>query len=151
MAIGLKFVMANDLTPPNLVIDIAETMRNIGVAAKSAARELARASTANKNAALIYAADAMMMQAAAILSANANDLARAKQNGHDQAFIDRLTLTEKSIRAMSDGVREVAALADPVGEMSELKFRPSGIQVGKMRVPLGVIEIGQCVHFAWWQ
>jgi glutamate-5-semialdehyde dehydrogenase len=139
MAIGLKSAMANDLTQQDLSIDVAETMRNIGLAAKAAARELARASTANKNAALIYAADAMMMQAAAILSANANDLARAKQNGHDQAFIDRLTLTEKSIRAMADGVREVAALADPVGEMSELKFRPSGIQVGKMRVPLGVI------------
>ena len=139
MAIGLKSAMANDLTPPNLGIDVAETMRNIGVAAKAAARELARASTANKNAALIFAADEMISQTAAILNANANDLARAKQNGHDQAFIDRLTLTEKSIRAMADGVREVATLTDPVGEMSELKFRPSGIQVGKMRVPLGVI------------
>ena len=139
MAIGLKSAMANDLTPPNLGIDVAEKMRNIGVAAKAAARELARAFTANKNAALIFAADEMISQTAAILSANANDLARAKQNGHDQAFIDRLTLTEKSIRAMADGVREVATLTDPVGEMSELKFRPSGIQVGKMRVPLGVI------------
>jgi glutamate-5-semialdehyde dehydrogenase len=131
--------MANDLAQQDLSIDVAETMRNIGAAAKSAARELARASTANKNTALMYAADAMMAQATAILNANANDLTRAKQNGHDQAFIDRLTLTEKSIRAMADGVSEVAALADPVGEMSELKFRPSGIQVGKMRVPLGVI------------
>ena len=139
MAIGLKSAMTNDLTQQDLSIDVAEKMRNIGVAAKTAARELARASTANKNAALIFAAEAMILQAAAILNANANDLARAKQNGHDQAFIDRLTLSEKSIRAMADGVREVAALADPVGEMSELKFRPSGIQVGKMRVPLGVI------------
>jgi glutamate-5-semialdehyde dehydrogenase len=139
MAIGLKFAMANDLTQQNLSIDIAETMRNIGAAAKSAARELARASTASKNAALIYAAETIIAQTATILSANANDLTRAKQNGHDQAFIDRLTLSDKSIHAMADGVREVAALADPVGEMSELKFRPSGIQVGKMRVPLGVI------------
>lgn len=131
--------MANDLAQQDLHIDVAHTMRTIGAAAKAAARELARASTANKNAALIYAADAMMAQTAAILSANANDLARARQNGHDQAFIDRLTLTENSIRAMADGIREVAVLADPVGEISELKFRPSGIQVGKMRVPLGVI------------
>jgi glutamate-5-semialdehyde dehydrogenase len=139
MAIGLKFDMANDLTQQDLSIDVADTMRNIGAAAKAAARELARASTASKNAALIYAAETIIAQTTAILNANANDLARAKQNGHDQAFIDRLTLTEKSIRAMADGVCEVAALADPVGEMSELKFRPSGIQVGKMRVPLGVI------------
>ncbi len=142
MAIGLKSDMANDLSQSNLsnlCNNIAETMRLIGVAAKSAARELTRASTANKNAALIFAADAIIAQTAAILNANANDLARAKQNDHDQAFIDRLTLTEKSIHAMSEGVREVAALADPVGEMSELKFRPSGIQIGKMRVPLGVI------------
>jgi glutamate-5-semialdehyde dehydrogenase len=131
--------MADDLAQQDLSIDVAETMRNIGAAAKTAARELARASTANKNAALIYAAETIIAQTTAILNANANDLARAKQNGHDQTFIDRLTLTEKSIRAMADGVREVAALADPVGEMSELKFRPSGIQVGKMRVPLGVI------------
>ncbi len=131
--------MANDLAQQDLNSNVAETMRNIGVAAKSAARELARASTANKNTALIYAAEMIIAQTAVILNANANDLARAKQNGHDQAFLDRLTLTEKSIRAMADGVREVAALADPVGEMSELKFRPSGIQVGKMRVPLGVI------------
>ncbi len=131
--------MANDLIHPSLNNDVAETMRRIGITAKAAARELARASTASKNAALIYAADTMVKHAAVILAANSNDLARAKLNGHDQAFIDRLTLTEKSIHTMANGVREVAALSDPVGEMSDLKFRPSGIQVGKMRVPLGVI------------
>ncbi len=132
--------MANDLTQPNITSnDVAETMRKIGIAAKSAARELARASTANKNAALICAADTLVKHVSAILAANANDLARAQLTGHDQAFIDRLTLTEKSIRTMAEGVREVAGLSDPVGEMSDLKFRPSGIQVGKMRVPLGVI------------
>ena len=129
----------NDLSQLTTSIGVAETMRVIGTAAKAAARALARATTAAKNAALIYAADKMIAETAAILTANANDVKRAADHGHDQAFIDRLTLTEKSIRAMADGVREVAALADPVGEMSELKFRPSGIQVGKMRVPLGVI------------
>ena len=131
--------MANDLTQPKLNSDVAETMHRIGISAKAAARELARASTASKNAALVYAADTMVEHTAVMLGANANDLARAKLNGHDQAFIDRLSLTAKSIQAMAKGVREVAALADPVGEMSDLKFRPSGIQVGKMRVPLGVI------------
>jgi glutamate-5-semialdehyde dehydrogenase len=74
-----------------------------------------------------------------IVAANATDVARAREAGNDSAFIDRLTLTEKSVFAMAAGLREVAALADPVGEISDLKFRPSGIQVGRMRVPLGVI------------
>ncbi len=129
--------MANDLFQPE--VSINELMRDIGAAAKSAARELARASTAQKNSALLHAADAMLAQSATILTANARDVARARENGQDQAFVDRLTLTEKSIAAMAEGVRQVATLADPIGEMSELKFRPTGIQVGKMRVPLGVI------------
>ena len=114
-------------------------MRDIGMRAKASARALARATTLQKNSALVAAADAIIAAMPQILAANARDTARAKTGGHDQAFIDRLTLTETSICAMADGVREVAALADPIGEMSELKFRPSGIQVGKMRVPLGVI------------
>ena len=118
-------------------------MRDIGVRAKASARILAHATTAQKNAALLAIADAIIAATPQILAANACDTARAAiqatASGHDQAFIDRLTLTEKSIGAMADGMREVVALADPIGEMSELKFRPSGIQVGKMRVPLGVI------------
>ena len=118
-------------------------MRDIGVRAKASARILAHATTAQKNAALMAIADAIIAATPQILAANACDTARAAiqatASGHDQAFIDRLTLTEKSIGAMADGMREVVALADPIGEMSELKFRPSGIQVGKMRVPLGVI------------
>ena len=118
-------------------------MRDIGVRAKASARILAHATTAQKNAALMAIADAIIAATPQILAANACDTARAAiqatASGHDQAFIDRLTLTEKSIGAMADGMREVVALADPIGEVSELKFRPSGIQVGKMRVPLGVI------------
>jgi glutamate-5-semialdehyde dehydrogenase len=130
--------MANDLSS-STTPDIAAMMRDVGARAKAAARLLASAGTAQKNQALAAAAETMIAGSAAILAANRADIARAQAKGQDQAFIDRLTLTEKGIRAMADGVREVAALADPVGEMSELKFRPSGIQVGKMRVPLGVI------------
>ena len=120
-------------------LGITSMMRDIGMRAKASARALARATTLQKNTALVAAADAIIASMPKILIANARDIVRAKAGGHDQAFVDRLTLTETSIRAMADGVREVAALADPVGVMSELKFRPSGIQVGKMRVPLGVI------------
>ena len=130
--------MANDLSS-TAATDIVAMMRELGARAKAAARVLAGAGTAQKNLALIAAAEAMIANTPAILAANKADTVRAQTKGQDQAFIDRLTLTEISIRAMAEGVREVAALADPVGEMSELKLRPSGIQVGKMRVPLGVI------------
>ena len=119
--------------------DVPGYMRGVGALARDAARELARASTAQKNAALMHAATAIEKNSALILAENARDVARAREAGHDAAFVDRLLLTSASITAMAEGVREVAALADPVGEMSELKYRPSGIQVGKMRVPLGVI------------
>ncbi len=119
--------------------DIPAYMHRLGEAAKNAARLLARAGTREKNAALLAAADEIDTHTTAILAANAKDVARARDSGNDSAFVDRLTLTEKSIRAMAQGLREVAALADPIGEISDLKFRPSGIQVGKMRVPLGVI------------
>ena len=130
--------MANDLSS-TAATDIVTMMRAVGARAKTAARVLAGAGTEQKNLALIAAAEAMIANTAAIVAANKTDTARARAMGQDQAFIDRLTLNEISIRAMADGVREVATLADPVGEMSELKLRPSGIQVGKMRVPLGVI------------
>ena len=134
--------MANDLSSsasPITTADIHTMMRELGKRAKSAARVLASAGSAQKNQALIASAEAIMANAAAIIAANKTDTARAQAKGQDQAFIDRLTLTDKSIRAMAEGVREVAALPDLIGEMSEFKFRPSGIQVGKMRVPLGVI------------
>ena len=128
----------NDLAS-QVTSDIAAYMHGLGEAAQSAARRLARAGTSEKNAALIAAASAIEKNTATILAANAEDAARARDAGNDAAFIDRLTLTGKSILAMAQGLREVAALADPVGKISDLNFRPSGIQVGKMRVPLGVI------------
>jgi glutamate-5-semialdehyde dehydrogenase len=132
--------MPNDLSQISQTPSSVETMMHaVGATAKSAARALAAANTAQKNLALEHAANAMIADAASILAANARDVARARESGHDQAFVDRLTLTGKSVQAMADGVREVAKLADPIGEMSDLKFRPTGIQVGKMRVPLGVI------------
>jgi glutamate-5-semialdehyde dehydrogenase len=119
--------------------DVAAYMQGVGAAARVAARTLARATTASKNAALLAVAATIEANLSRILAANTKDTTRAREAGNDAAFVDRLTLTEKAVRAMAQGVREVAALADPVGEMSNLQFRPSGIQVGKMRVPLGVI------------
>ena len=121
------------------VNEIPAYMQGLGAAAQKAARVLAAVGTHQKNAALLAAADEIEKNIAGILAANVNDVARARDAGNDAAFVDRLTLTEKSIVAMAKGLREVAALADPVGGISGLNFRPSGIQVGKMRVPLGVI------------
>jgi glutamate-5-semialdehyde dehydrogenase len=119
--------------------DVPAYMRTIGEQARTAARVLAVAPTQAKNTALLSAAAKMERDCALILAANARDVARAREAGNDAAFVDRLTLTDKSVHAMAAGVREIATLADPVGEISELRYRPSGIQVGKMRVPLGVI------------
>ena len=94
-----------------------------------------------KNLALRAIAAALRRDAARLLDANAHDVARARAAGHDAAFVDRLTLTERSIEAMARGLEEIVALPDPVGEITDLRYRPSGIQVGKMRVPLGVIGI----------
>jgi glutamate-5-semialdehyde dehydrogenase len=122
-----------------VIRDVPGYMLGVGAAARAAARELARATTATKNAALLAAANALDSSTGLILAANVKDIDRAREAGNDDAFVDRLTLTEASVHAMSQGVRAIADLADPVGEMSDLRFRPSGIQVGKMRVPLGVI------------
>ncbi|MFT4434084.1 glutamate-5-semialdehyde dehydrogenase [Caballeronia sp. 15715] len=121
--------------------DIDEYMTELGRRARRASRAMARASTAAKNAALEAVANAIERERAALKDANARDLARARDKGHDAAFIDRLTLSEKALNTMIEGLRQVAALPDPIGEISGLKFRPSGIQVGQMRVPLGVIGI----------
>src|SRR6185295_18512128 len=109
--------------------------------AREASRALARSSTGARNRALEAAAEAMVDREKGLLAANAKDVKAARAEGNDDAFIDRLALTAKAIDAMAEGVREVAKLADPVGEVTELRFRPSGIQVGRMRVPLGVIGI----------
>jgi glutamate-5-semialdehyde dehydrogenase len=132
-----------DLAIPGLgtFADVGAYMQGVGAAARAAARELARADTAAKNAALTAMADAIRAHEAALLAANADDVAAARAAGHDAAFVDRLALTPKAVAAMADGLREIAALPDPVGEITDLKYRPSGIQVGHMRVPLGVVGI----------
>ena len=122
-------------------MDIKQYMQAVGSAAREASREMARASTADKNSALLAMAKNIRAQTNEILAANAEDVAEARANGLDAAMLDRLTLTIKSVEAMALGLEQVATLPDPVGEMSDLKFRPSGIQVGKMRVPLGVVGI----------
>ena len=116
-------------------------MREMGRAARSAARSLARADTATKNKALEAMAREIRAQKQALLSANQEDVKTAKANGRDGAFVDRLTLSEKSIELMAAGVDQVAALPDPVGQISERVRRPTGIEVARMRVPIGVIGI----------
>ena len=109
--------------------------------ARAAARVLARADTAAKDRALAAMAAAIRRDEARLLAANAEDVASARAAGHDAAFVDRLTLTPASIAAMAQGLEQIVALPDPVGEISEMRFRPTGIQVGMMRVPLGVVGI----------
>ena len=122
-------------------VDVVSLVRELGAAARAAARELARASTETKNRALGAMAAAIRAGAPAILAANAGDVAQAKAEGSDAAFIDRLTLTPKLVEQMAEGVEQVAALPDPVGTISERTQRPSGIEVARMRVPLGVVGI----------
>ena len=121
--------------------NVATYVAGIGEAARTASRDLARASTAAKNAALAAAAHVIRRDETRLIAANSEDIVAARAAGHDAAFIDRLTLTPKSIAAMADGLLEIAKLADPVGEITDLRHRPSGIQVGMMRVPLGVVAI----------
>ncbi len=125
----------------NAPLDIKSYMLEVGRRARAASRELARADTATKNRALVAAAKAVRRDAKKLLAANADDAKGARVAGKDAAFIDRLTLTEKSIESMAQGLEQVAKLPDPVGEISELREQPSGIRVGRMRVPLGVIGI----------
>ena len=116
-------------------------MREVGEQARAAARVVARAPTRAKDAALEAAAAAIERDARELLAANAGDVAAARAAGDDEAFVDRLALNPERIAAMADGLRQVAALPDPVGEITDLKYRPTGIQVGRMRVPLGVVGI----------
>jgi len=116
-------------------------MQEMGRAARAAARELARATTAAKNSALVAMAAAIRSGRAGILRANAEDVKHARKAGCDAAFVDRLTLTPALVEQMAAGVEQVAALPDPVGTISERVKRPTGIEVAKMRVPLGVVAI----------
>ncbi|HYE35937.1 glutamate-5-semialdehyde dehydrogenase [Methylocaldum sp.] len=121
--------------------DIQTYMLTVGEQAREAARSMSRAETAAKNGALLAIADALESNAQVLMAENHKDLEAGRQRGLDGAMLDRLDLTEKRIAAMAQGLREVAALSDPVGEITGLTYRPSGIQVGRMRVPLGVIGI----------
>ncbi|MEX2468973.1 MAG: glutamate-5-semialdehyde dehydrogenase [Pseudohongiellaceae bacterium] len=121
--------------------DIDAYMLNLGTRARVASREINRASTAQKNAALDAIAAALDESREALLAANARDLEAGREKGLDAPLLDRLELNAGRIDAMIEGLRQVAALPDPVGEISDMKYRPSGIQVGRMRVPLGVIGI----------
>src|SRR3990167_1395270 len=121
--------------------DIKQYMDEVGRRARQAARAMAKADTAARNRALLLIAAAIRRDAGALRSANQRDLEAARGAGLSEALLDRLTLSDKAIGAMADGLEQVAALPDPIGEISNLKYRPSGIQVGQMRVPLGVIGI----------
>lgn len=122
-------------------MNIHEYMQSLGQQARQASRAMAKADTNAKNQALLMIADAIKREASALLAANLQDISAAKANGMDDAMLDRLTLTEKSVANMAEGLVQIASLPDPIGEMSDFKYRPSGIQIGKMRVPLGVIGI----------
>ncbi len=122
-------------------MDVQTYIHGVGRQARAAARTIARADTATKNRALTEMAAAIERDAQRLLDANARDLAEAGRKELDAAMIDRLTLSPKVIAAMADGLRQIAALADPVGEIISLRERPSGIKVGQMRVPLGVVAI----------
>jgi len=121
--------------------DVRAYMQAMGKRARDAGRHLARAETALKNAALMAIADAIEADSAKLLAANRKDMDAGAEQGLDAALLDRLELNQVRIAAMAEGLRQIAALPDPVGEIDDLKFRPSGIQVGRMRVPLGVIGI----------
>jgi len=122
-------------------MDVITYMHGVGRQARAAARVIARADTTTKNRALKDMAAAIERDAKRLLEANARDVEEAKKQKLDAAAIDRLTLTPKTIVAMADGLRQIAALPDPIGEISPLKKRPSGIRVGRMRVPIGVVAI----------
>ncbi len=123
------------------MMDIQEYMIRVGKAARKASRAMAKADTAAKNRALELIAAGIRRDAALLTAANQKDLETARANGLAAAMIDRLTLSPKAIATMAEGLEQIAALPDPIGEISNMKYRPTGIQVGQMRVPLGVIGI----------
>ncbi|RYF03711.1 MAG: gamma-glutamyl-phosphate reductase, partial [Oxalobacteraceae bacterium] len=122
-------------------MNITEYMHTIGRQARAASRAMARADSATRNQALLLIAAAIERDAPALVEANARDLDAARAGGLAPALLDRLALSGKAIATMVDGLRQIVALPDPIGEINGMKFRPSGIQVGQMRVPLGVIGI----------
>ncbi len=121
--------------------DMRTYMRTLGERARAASRRLARAETAAKNDALMATAAEIERRMEALINANRKDLDAGKAQGLDAAVLDRLTLNPARVKLMAEGLRQIAALPDPIGEITDLRYRPSGIQVGRMRVPLGVIGI----------
>lgn len=122
-------------------MSVKDYMIELGKNARAASRVIAAATTGTKNAALLATAEALNASRDALAEANAKDLAAGKEQGLDSALLDRLELTPARIDSMIEGLEQVAALPDPCGEITDLRYRPSGIQVGKMRVPLGVVGI----------
>ncbi len=123
------------------VLDTSAYMQGLGQTARQASRATARATTGTKNTALAAIHDALQARKADIMAANATDMDAGRARGLDAAMLDRLAITEKTFAGMLEGLRQVMALPDPVGAITDLVYRPTGIQVGKMRVPLGVIGI----------
>jgi glutamate-5-semialdehyde dehydrogenase len=122
-------------------MDIKQYMNEVGQRARKASRAMAKADTAAKNKALSLIAVAIRRDADILRAANQKDLEAARSNGLADALLDRLTLSDKAIATMAEGLEQIVALPDPIGEISNMKYRPTGIQVGQMRVPLGVIGI----------
>ena len=129
--------MENTLTD----VEINEYLKSLGMKAQAAKTALQRLDTAQKNHALNRAADALVQESERILSANEKDYARAKENGMAEGLLDRLKLTDARIEAMAEGLRQIADLDDPVGEVMETFDRPNGLYIEKVRVPMGVIGI----------
>jgi len=125
----------------NASLSVQDYMRAVGQRARTASHAMAQADSAAKDRALAIIADTIDQRAAALMEANQRDMDAGRKSGLDAALLDRLELDAARIAGMSEGLRQIATLADPVGEITDLNFRPSGIQVGKMRVPLGVIGI----------
>ncbi|MET0855801.1 MAG: gamma-glutamyl-phosphate reductase, partial [Telluria sp.] len=122
-------------------MNIPDYMEQVGRQARAASRAMARADSATRNRALLLIADAVNRDSALLRAANQLDLGAARAAGLAPAMVDRLELSDAAIATMVEGLRQMVALPDPIGEISNMKFRPSGIQVGQMRVPLGVIGI----------
>ncbi len=125
----------------NATADMKELVEGIGRRARIASREMAKASSEKKNQALLQMAKMIRGQTESLKQANAKDLQRAKEAGHDAAFIDRLALTDKVIESMAQGLEQIVTLKDPIGQTTPVLKRPTGIEINQMRVPLGVIGI----------
>ncbi len=122
-------------------MNIKQYMTQVGQRARQASRALVKANSNTKNKALLAIADLLESSMTTLIAENDKDLSAGKEKGLDDALLDRLALNEERIQGMAEGLRQIAALPDPVGEISDMNYQPSGLQIGKMRVPLGVIGI----------